>query len=263
MQKIITKGGYEITSPIDIICLTCNRLEIIKVTIDEFHKRLKTPFRLIIVDDESIDGTAEYLEKAEKDGLVDKYISFGNSNICQAYNRGYEEVTSDMFICAQEDITVPNLEPCVIQQMIDLMEENKDAGSLSLRIERIPNLLVNEGTKDLIPARKAASAYFRLQKKFDIDKLGEKPFGDRQHDDVFWCQTCRENLKKEPYWTRNLWASHARGYCRNRGYNVVDRPWGWGPVVGSHSRNQDIARKAYPEIDELTCEPLPNQKIFK
>lgn len=258
--SIKTSGGYEINKPVDLVLITCNRVERTRFTVDELYKRLKTPFRLIVVDDMSIDGTIEYLREQEKAGRIHVLEQLDNSNICQAYNRGFEFVESEYFITLQDDITVPELEPCVIQQMIDLMLKYSEAGSIGLRIQRIPNIDWNSGNEDLVPARKAASAYYRIQRKNDVLKLGINPFGNQQWDDVAWVKQVRSKLNKECYWTKNLYADHSRGYCPERGYHVKPRKWG----TGIHSRLiQEIERKPYPKIDPKTCVPLPGEKLYR
>jgi hypothetical protein len=163
----------------------------------------------------------------------------------------------------QDDITVPDLEPCVIQQLIGLMEKYPENARIGCRIQRIPNMDWAAGNEDIVPARKAASAYFRIHRRADVEKLGDYPFGNQTWDDVAWARQARSKLGMEVSWAKNLWADHSRGYCPNRGYNVIDRKWGWGEIVGSHSRNQEILRKPYPQIDPKTNIPLPGEKIYR
>lgn len=249
MEPITTPGGYVIDKPIDIILITYNRLAITRKTIEELHKRLKTPFRLIVVDDMSIDGTAEYLQKMKDEGVVQVFEQLENSNICQAYNRGYEFVKSDYFLTMQDDITVPELDVCVIQQLIDLMEKNLDHAGIGCRIQRIPNMDWQEG--DLTPARKSLSAYFRIQHKRDFEGL-DLPFGNRDWDDIHFNSFFTKRDRKCS-WANNLWADHSRGYCLNRGYLVKPRKWG----TGIHGRiTQDHIVKPYPAIDPKTNVPL-------
>ena len=164
MEPITTPGGYVITQPIDIILISCNRVECTRFTINELHKRIKIPFRLIVVDDESVDGTVDMLRAAQETGLVD-VLSEGTEhrNICQSYNEGFKHVESPYFFCMQDDITVPDLDVCVMQQMIDLMEIHPEQLGIGLRIQRIPNMNWQPG--DITPARKSLSAYFRIQRK--------------------------------------------------------------------------------------------------
>jgi glycosyltransferase involved in cell wall biosynthesis len=47
---------------IDIILLTCNRLKLLQQIIAGFEERLDVPYRLIVVNNNSKDGTTKYLE---------------------------------------------------------------------------------------------------------------------------------------------------------------------------------------------------------
>ena len=258
MEPITTAGGYLITRPIDIILITCNRLEITRTTIEELNKRLQTPFRLIVVDDSSIDGTLEYLQDMKKVGVIDVLeVIEDSSYICQAYNLGYTHVESSYFITMQDDITVPNLDVCVIQQLIDLMENNRGHAGIGCRIQRIPNIKWLDG--DLTPARKALSAYFRIQHRVDFEGHS-LPFGNRDWDDAHFVSEMRDKRDLECSWANNLWADHSRGYCLDRGYIVKPRRWG----TGIHNRTRQAhVEKPYPKIDPKTNVPLPGEKIYK
>jgi GT2 family glycosyltransferase len=249
--------------PIDIILITCNRVERTTITINEFYKRLKTPFRLIVVDNESVDGTYKYLQEERLKGRVHVLNTCPSElPITMSYNIGFKHVESEFFICSQDDITVPQLDPCVISQLITLMEKYPEQGAIGLRIQRVPNMDWSRGNEELAPARKALSAYFRIQRRSDFKKLGENPFGTRQWDDLAFVQQVRGKLGKECSWTKNLWADHSRGYCVDRGY--IAKPRKWGFAGGIHSRmNQAIIRKPYPKINKITNTHLAGEKMYK
>lgn len=236
------------TQPIDIILITCNRLHFLKQTIRSLYDRLETPFSLIVIDDQSIDGTVEYLEALKKAGRLKVFISDKHRNICESYNEGFKYVESEYFITMQDDIIIPKLKPDVIQQLLKLIKDNPDYGGIGCRIQRIPNVNWNvEG--EIVPARKALSAYFRIQKKSVIEKVG---FGNRDWDDIAFVQLVRDKLGMKVGWAKNLWCDHL-GYCKDRGYLVKPRRWG----TGMHSRtNQDYILKPYPVVDPITNEPI-------
>lgn len=236
--------------PIDIILLTCNRIHDTRITIDELYKRIKVPFRLIVVDDSSIDGTIEYLREQKAFGRVNILEETSGHNVSQSYNLGFKYVESEFFFMMQNDITIPDLTPCVTQQLIGLMNKYPENGAIGCRIQRIPNMKWLDG--DLSPARKALSAYFRVQRKSDF--AGDKtPFGNRIHDDLGFVNIMRKIKGKECSWANNLWADHSRGYGKTRGYTIEPETWG----VGRHgSTRQDCVRKPYPKIDPKTNIPL-------
>jgi len=235
---------------IDIILLTCNRLKFSKMTIDSYYERIETPFRLIVIDNGSTDGTLEYLQKLKEENKIYKLISHTQENcvnISRAYNEGYKFVESEFFITGQDDIIIPKLEPDVVQQLIGLLEKYPQYGGIGCRIQRIPNMNWLDG--DVSPARKACSAYFRIQRKSDLDKLGNDPFGQRNWDDLGFMSQIKK-IGKTGGWANNLWCNHL-GYCKKRGYDNHERQW-------SYIRRDfdDYIRKPYPKIDPITNVPL-------
>ena len=246
---------------IDIILLTCNRKDITKKTIEDLYERVNYPdkIRLIVVDDESVDGTTEMLRELKGQDLIDILIeSKEHKNICMGYNEGFKHIKSEYFICMQDDITIPKLEPKdVIEQLIDFMEKYPDHGGIGCRIQHIPNMNWQPG--DLTPARKSLSAYFRISRKSDFED-SENPFGRRDWDDQAFVSIIRNKKGMECSWANNLWCDHSRGYCEDRGYKVLPRKWG----TGIHSRTtQSYTRKPYPKIDPLTNIPLQGEKLYR
>ena len=232
---------------IDIVLLTCNRLHFAKKSIEELYKRTKTSFRLIVVDNASKDGTREYLKELviKKENielvLLDKPV-----NICMAYNKGFEYVNSELFITMQDDVIIPQLKPDIIQRLVDLINKYPEQGGIGCRIQKIPNMKWLEG--DLSPARKALSAYFRIQRKSDVIKMGG--FGDRNWDDLAFVSKIR-SIGKEVSWANNLWGNHIGYMCENKGYGKTNRRWGW-----SEGRMTEYLRKPYPKINSKTNIPI-------
>lgn len=246
-----------------IILLTCNRKKFSKRTIDGFYERLINPhfIHLIVIDNNSTDGTVELLKEYEFDGKIDKLILLGEDevvNVSNAYNTCFKYVESEFFFTAQDDIVIPKLEPDVAEQLIMLLEKNSEAAMVASRIQRIPNLQVNMGNEDLIPARRALSAYFRVQRQSEFKKMGENPFSTKKWDDVGTLINVREKLGKEGYWARNLYCDHLGYMSDNRGYpaDYVNK-FAWS------TRKSDNIRKPYPKIDPLTNVPLPGEKIYR
>lgn len=250
-------------SPIDIILLSCNRIDNTRETIKQLYDRVAHPdkIRLIVVDNESVDGTREYLEEQKAMGAVHVLETCpADLLITSAYNIGFKHVQSELFIMMQDDITIPRLAPKdVIEQLIDLMDKYPDQAGIGLRIQRIPNLLVNEGNEDLIPSRKSLSAYFRIQRKSEFEAMGMLS-DNKAWDDVDFHAKVHNVLKKDCSWTRNIWADHSRGYCLDRGYLIKPRKWG----SGIHGRTRQAhLEKPYPKVDSDTCVPLPGEKVYR
>lgn len=259
-MRILSEDTYP-NKTIDIVLLTCNRCKIAEESINDIYDRVKHPdkIRLIVVDDESVDDTPQMLERMKQEGKVHVLISAPSTNICQAYNRGFEHVQSPYFLMMQEDIRIPRLEPKdVIEQMIDLMEKYSNAGGIGCRIERIPNMNWALGNEDLAPARKSLSCYFRIQTKEDYINMGKLNEG-RGWDDVNFFHRITA-MGREAWWAKNLWCSHARGYAPNRNYNVKPRSWGFNHLS---RMNQAIERKPYPKVHPDTNVPLPGEKCYR
>lgn len=246
-----------------IILLTSNRKEFSQKTIDGYYERLINPhfIHLIVIDNNSQDGTVDMLRKYEKEGKIHKLILLGEGeavNISNAYNMGFQYVESEYFVTGQDDIVISKLEPDLFERLVELMEKYPNAGMMATRIQRIPNLLVNESDDYVIPSRRALSAYFRVQRKSDFEKMGENPFSTRDWDDIGTLENVRNKLGKEGYWAKDLWCDHLGYTTENRGYpDGYKRMWGW------NNRASDNKRKPYPQIDPLTCKPLDGQKIYR
>jgi len=245
-----------------IVLLTSNRKDFSRQTIDGFYERLtNTHFiHLIVIDNNSKDGTVEMLKGYEKEGKIHKLILLGDGetvNISNAYNLGLKYVESELFITAQDDVIIPKLEPDVVEQLISLVERYPDHGGIGVRIQRIPNMKWVDG--DLTPARKALSAYFRIQRKSDMLEVGG--FGNRYWDDAAFVKQVREKLGKKCSWANNLWGNHL-GHTLKLGY-----PEGFVRVWGSDKRHAltelEMKRKPYPQIDPVTNVPLPGQRLYR
>lgn len=245
---------------ISICLLTCNRKELAKIAINSLYERLTNPefIHLIVVDNNSQDGTVDMLMEYEKNNKINKLILLKegeNVNISEAYNICFKYVESEYFICMQDDIKISKLQPDIIEQLIFLMEKYPDHGAIGARIQRIPNFRINEGNENLVPVTSSISAYFRIQKKSDMEKLGDYPFSQRNWDDRAM-KNQMDILDKKSSWCRNIWVNHM-GHIENRGYpDGYERSWGF--------TNAGIdPRKPYPKIDDESCIPLFGEKIYR
>jgi glycosyltransferase involved in cell wall biosynthesis len=246
-----------------ICLLTCNRKNLSKITIDSLWERLtnaKEFLHLIVVDNNSKDGTVEMLKEYKEKGMIGDLVLLGDGqdvNISNAYNICFKFVKSEYFFCLQDDIRISKLTPDISEQLISLMEKYPEQGTIGARIQHIPSLQINLGNEDLIPARLSISAYFRICKKSDMLKLGENPFSTRDWDDRAM-KVQMDKIGKGSSWCRDIWVDHM-GHCENRGYpKGYIRSWGWA------SGNAKIdPRKPYPKIDTETCKPLDGEKVFR
>ena len=93
---------------VDILVLTFNRIKYIKIYLLMLHLFTFYPFRLIVIDNGSTDGTREWLLKMKEKGLVWKLV-FNKENLplTEAFAEGFKEVKSEFFITSADDMIVP------------------------------------------------------------------------------------------------------------------------------------------------------------
>lgn len=127
-------------TPIDIVILTYYRLQFTKKCLEFLRKRTKHPYRLIVIDNNSQDGTKDYLLEEHKAGRINVLILLDkNVGPHMAKNYALRFVKSDKYyIDSDNDILVPDLNPCWLTQSINLMDKNIDYGAIGLRIQEMP-----------------------------------------------------------------------------------------------------------------------------
>ena len=161
----------EKTSTIDIILVTYQRLPYLKETVEAINKRTLYPFNLIVVDNASTDGTAEWCNTASKLGQISRYIRMEeNKGLAIGLTEGLKYVKSEYFITTQDDIIPPDLRPCWLERLLHLAEEHPDYGGISMRIQRTRHQKIDE-REDLIESPKSLASVFRIQKKSDLNLL--------------------------------------------------------------------------------------------
>ena len=202
---------------IDIMLLVCNRIAFLKQSIKMFEDRLSIPFRLIFINNNSRDGTTEYInELKEKANYPVIHIFQKESKelpSCYAHNKAMKYVKSEFFITTQDDILIPDLEPCVLTQMIDLMKKYPECGALSLRNQQMRRKPL--GDEEIMYNINSCPAMFRIQRKEDINNIGG--FGQTNRwEDTVMMNRCRYMGKKAGIAT-NLRCNDI-GLGKNRGY---------------------------------------------
>ena len=149
----------------------------------------------------------------------------------------------------QDDVVVPKLSPCVVEQLVGLMEDFPEYGSIGCRIQRVPNVDFTVSGK-VVPIRKSLASYFRIHRRSDIVKCGG--FGDRRWEATGINQQLA-TIGKKCGWAKDLWCDHL-GYCENRGFPdwyIKENAWPY-----KDKRQQDYIKRPYPKIDPLTNVPI-------
>lgn len=106
--KIIILINIDMREPIDILVVHFNRIKYIKIYLLMIHLFTKYPFRLIVVDNGSTDGSKKWLLEMKKKGLIWKIVfNKENKPLAEAFAEGFKEVESKYFITSPNDIIVP------------------------------------------------------------------------------------------------------------------------------------------------------------
>jgi len=120
---------------IDIVVVSCNRLPCTRRAIRTIHERTFTPFRLIVVDNGSFDGSVEWLLQAHRNGLIHRLVLLKeNYGVHWAKNIGLHLVRSaPYYVDTDNDIICPKLTPDWLEQLVELMDKHPDFGAIALR----------------------------------------------------------------------------------------------------------------------------------
>jgi len=230
--------------------VTFNRLNFLQHTVKSIYERTKYPHRLWVVDNNSTDGTRQWLKGAKTNGFLHDYILMDkNVGLAGAFSKGFEKVESDFFITTQDDIIPPDLTPCWLERMLHLAEKNTEYGGISMRIERIRHREVNE-FKELIESPTSLASVLRVQKKNDIAEIGG--FGKRPHWESTSFVARMKKLKKKFAAATHLYASHTSFMTDNKGFEDGYTTY----HTYSKERVTQGADQPYPDIDPKTNIPL-------
>jgi glycosyltransferase involved in cell wall biosynthesis len=238
---------------IDIILVTCNRVKILGETLDGLFDRIKIPFRLIIIDNVSTDGTAEYLDLLQV--LVDREIEIIHNttsiNLSEMMTQGLQLVKSELFITTFDDILIPDLEIDVLQQLIEMINKRQDLGGICLRTAQMKRKFPDD---EVLIVDRACPSYFRIQRKNDIIKAGG--FGIGRWEDSNFINVCKKVDKKcaiaTNLWAKDLGASPDRGYSQE--FREKLKKEGGKFAWGANDRPQYIDPNT--KLDEKTNKPI-------
>lgn len=132
-----------------LMMVTYNRLSLTKQTIGGLLEKTKRPFNLVIVDNNSQDGTKEYLPTVSKDNreyLKAIHIIFNDKNegIALARNQALKQAVnmgSKWFCTIDNDIEVPEgwLNNC-----IEILKANKAYGAIGVNMEGVQYPIVTK-----------------------------------------------------------------------------------------------------------------------
>jgi len=248
--------------PVNILLVTYQRIHFLERTIKAIRARTFYPNQVLVIDNGSTDGTKEYLKHQKVVGNIADHV-FLSENIGQpqALNelfkfmleRDEKRPTQDYFVTTQDDLIPPDLRPCWLERLVHLMQKHEpDYGSVCMRIERTARLEWDE-RDDIIENHKTMPSVFRIAKKSDMIKAGDRPYGRLRHwESHTFADTMKFKLKKKFGMAVSLYASHIGFMAENKGYK--------GGFIGYYTYSKERVKqgegKPYPRIDPKTNIPL-------
>jgi len=151
----------------EICVITYNRLEFVSACLSSIINYTKSPYKLIVIDNNSTDGTKEYLQTLHTKKMIHTLIlNNTNRGIAEAKNQCVDllEWKSNFFVMTDSDIVFPYIEPSWEQQMVEVMNHHPKVGVLTLNFSSVN---VAEDTKWWFEKQKEADRI----KKDDLIRL--------------------------------------------------------------------------------------------
>lgn len=211
-------------NPIDIVMVTYNRLEFTKKAVRYLKERTKTPYRLIVVDNNSNDGTQPFLLNMKEQGFVQHIILLEeNYGIHMAKNYGLSLVRSTpYYIDTDNDLLCANLEPDWISRLSALMDKYPKFGAISCR----PQVLIGRGGHEFDGPEEVVKfnhlgAHLRIMRTEVVRKVGgwEKNWtANRNHEDKYISTLLQDQ-------------GYDVGYAKNvRCWHQFGKNWNYGNI---------------------------------
>jgi len=124
----------------EICVLTFNRLEFVMACLSSIINFTKVPYKLIVIDNGSTDGTKEFLQVLkDKNHIHTLVFNKENKGIAESKNQFLDlvEWKSDFIVMTDSDIVFPYTSPCWITQMLDIMTGAPEIGVLGLNFNDV------------------------------------------------------------------------------------------------------------------------------
>ena len=118
---------------IDIVVMTCERLPLLKQTLEHIWERTTTPYRLHVIDDGSTEGNAHYVSGLLSEGkLASILLRSKRAGIPSSLRAIGGMTTTDPVVFTDDDILCPRLEPDWLARGLEAMEQFPKLGLLAL-----------------------------------------------------------------------------------------------------------------------------------
>lgn len=158
---------------VSIIVVTYNRIEYLKHFIEFLYLSVGYPFKLIVIDNGSIDGSRDLIIKLKKEGLIWKYL-FNKENmlLASAFTEGFKLVDSEFVITVADDMTPPLFKkPDWLEIFVAQMNKDEKIGCINFSANRCSFSPFNKKSRPLIEARIKKEGGETLKKFNKLEKL--------------------------------------------------------------------------------------------
>jgi len=117
---------------VDIMVITHNHLDLFTKCVESIYRETTIPFHLIVVDDQSMDGTKEYVERlrSERDNIT--YIRPKNKakSGAEIMNIGLRHCRNDLVVSMNNDIVVTR---GWLEEAVKVMESDEKIGIVGMK----------------------------------------------------------------------------------------------------------------------------------
>lgn len=210
--------------PIDIFITTFNRREMTEKCLTYFNNRTRTLFRLFVIDNGSTDNTVDILKRFESKGTIFHRVKMSkNVGIHAAWNLTLGLVSSEYMITADNDLYVPDVEPCWLEQLQRLIKDNPQYGAIALQ----PHTFLGARAPDPHPSGVSevghCGAVFRIMKTELVKKAGgwEHTFDSKRNTEEKVICSRLQTLGYKVGYASHLKCYHDFGMDDNWGYKKI------------------------------------------
>lgn len=209
---------------LDLVMTTYNRKEFTQKSLKYIAERTKTPLRIIVVDNNSNDGSQEMLFEMKKAGLISHLILLEeNYGIHMAKNYGLALVRSEpYYIDTDNDLLPPQLDPDWVQSLIKLMDKYPAYGAIACR----PQVLIGRSGSEFDGTFEVAKfshigGHLRIMRTEAVKRATgwEKTWeANRNHEDSYIASRLQEQ-------------GFDVGYAKDvRCWHMFGENWGYGDI---------------------------------
>ena len=193
-----------------------NRAEITLKSIEYLIERTRYPYRLFLIDNGS-DLELDHGYFLEEIKFKDNY------GIHAAWNTALALAESEYFITADNDLYVPDLEPCWLTQMVKLMDNNKDYAAIAAQPHEYLGASTPTDCHSGVCKVSHCGAVVRLMRTDAVRKTGgwdHRLDAKRNHEEKTICGKLRTNGWEVGY-AEKIKCYHDFGDDDNWGYKEI------------------------------------------